>query len=97
MCIERVREAEGKNTFQARFALEVLFEGVEGSGILGGVQSSGSHSAIRIANEIVLSHEAAGSSKHGFAVMEWESSARSDMIADATVACLMQVHSSMFQ
>ena len=76
---------------QARFALEVLFEGVEGSGVLGGVQSTGSQGAIRIANEIVLSHEAAGSSKHGFAVMEWEASARSDMVADAIVACLMQV------
>lgn len=76
---------------QARLALEVLFEGVEGSGLLGGVKSAEQSGAIRVANEIVLSHEPSESSKHGFAIMEWEASVKSDMIADAIVACLMQV------
>ena len=78
---------------QARFALEVFFEGVEGTPSLGRVEAGrDSEGALRIGDCLTLTHQPAATSGQGFAVMEWEAGARSDMIADAVVATLMQVH-----
>ena len=81
---------------QARFALEVFFEGVEGSAPMGGVEATGSQGALRIGDAVTLMHEPATSAHpHGFAVLEWEGGARSDMISDAVVATVLQVHSTL--
>ena len=80
---------------QARFALEVFFEGVEGTPSLGRVEAGrDSEGALRIGDRLTLTHQPAAASGHGFAVMEWEAGAKSDMIADAVVATLMQVLST---
>ena len=78
---------------QARFALEIFFEGVEGTPSLGRVEGGAttSEGALRIGDRVTLTHEPNASYAHGFAVMEWEAGARGDMIADAIVATLMQV------
>jgi len=82
---------ESVAVFQARFALEVFFEGVEGSAALGQVHSSGSQGALRIGDRVTLTHQPSGADSRGFAILEWEASERADMIADAVVATLMQV------
>ena len=40
-----------------------------------------------------MTHEPSTSQPDGFVVLEWEASARADMIADAVVATLMQARS----
>lgn len=75
---------------QARFALEVFFEGVQGTPSLGRVEGGrDSEGALRIGDRLTLTHQP--DRGHGFAVMEWEGGSRGDMIADAVVATLMQV------
>ena len=54
---------------------------------------SGSQGAIRIGDEVTMTHEPSTSQPDGFVVLEWEASARADMIADAVVATLMQARS----
>lgn len=81
---------------QARFALEVFFEGVEGTPSLGKVERGHeSEGALRIGDQVTLTHQPGGgpgtSGGHGFALMEWDGGARGDMIADAVVVTLMQV------
>ena len=68
---------------------------MEGTPSLGRVEAGrDSEGALRIGDCLTLTHQPAATSGHGFAVMEWEAGARSDMISDAVVATLMQVHDS---
>ena len=67
---------------------------MEGTPSLGRVEAGrDSEGALRIGDRLTLTHQPAASG-HGFAVMEWEAGARSDMIADAVVATLMQVYTT---
>lgn len=59
---------------------------------MGGVEPTASQSALQIGNAVTLRHEPASAGHpHGFAVLEWEGGARSDMISDAVIAILLQV------
>ena len=68
--------------------------GVSGSGGGGGGGDGGggggSQGAIRVGDEVTMTHEPSTWQANGFVVLEWEASARADMIADAVVATLMQ-------
>lgn len=75
---------------QVRFALEVVFEGVEGTAALGGLQAEAG-GALRVGDAVTITHELATDTAHDWAVMEWEAGARADMLADAVVATIMQV------
>ena len=77
---------------QIRLALELMFEGVQGAGDLGGITGDGSGASLRIADAVTVSRvpaAAAGGPSH--LLLEWEGGAVGDMIADATVALILQV------
>ncbi len=62
---------------QVRLALEVMFEGVEGSGALGGVTGQPAPGAahgeiLRVAGAVTLTHQPASGAQAEHVVMEWE-------------------------
>lgn len=77
---------------QVRLALELMFEGVQGAGDLGGVTGDSSGASLRIADAVSVTRvpgAAAGAPAH--LLLEWEGGAVGDMLADATVALILQV------
>ena len=73
-----------------------MFEGVEGAGQLGGVTGGGGGAAsLRIADAVTVTQvpaTAAGAPPH--LLVEWEGGAVGDMLADATVALILQVRAA---
>lgn len=70
-----------------------MFEGVQGDGDLGGVTGGPSRESLRIADAITVTHmlgTEAGSAPH--VLLEWEGGAVGDLLADATVALILQVN-----
>ena len=68
-----------------------MFEGVEGSGQLGGVKGAGSKTAVRIGDLVSVTLEASATGGAGHVILEWEAGAVADMVADAIVAVILQV------
>lgn len=69
-----------------------MFEGVQGDGELGGVSGGPSRKSLRIADAITVTHvpgTEAGSAP--YLLLEWEGGAVGDLLADATVALILQV------
>jgi hypothetical protein len=76
-----------------RLALEIIFEGVQGTSDVGTVQgASVAGDVLRIADTLTLTHEpAAGQSASPSVILEWEGGPMGDMLADAITAVILQV------
>ena len=73
-----------------------MFEGVQGAADLGGVTggASAAGESLCIADAVTVTHVArsgVGTAPH--VLLEWEGGAVGDLLADATVALILQVHS----
>ncbi|KAK9813025.1 hypothetical protein WJX72_007682 [[Myrmecia] bisecta] len=80
---------------EVRLALEVMFEGVEGSGALGGVSGQptpgGAQGEIlRVADAVTLTYKPAGTVQAAQVLMEWESGPIGDLVSDAVIAVILQ-------
>lgn len=78
-----------------RLALEVMFEGMQGAGDLGRVDSNGLPSGggqiLRIGDALTLAYQPSkGSSSVGTITLEWCGGSDADMVADAAVAVVLQ-------
>ena len=89
--------------FQVRLALEIMFEGTQGAGDLGRVQSNGLPAGqgqiLRIGDAVTLAYQeggASGGEAGGAAtpgpqvILEWFGGSEADMVADAVVAVVLQ-------
>ena len=79
---------------QVRLALEVVFEGAQGSSSpdLGCVVGSPDGNILRVCDAITLTHTPAASAGSPARLgLEWEAGTLADTVADAVVAVLMQV------
>jgi len=72
---------------EVRLALELMFEGIQGTGDLGAVSSEGGE-VLRIGNMVTVAYHAGVEKKktQDRLVLEWTGGAEADMIADAVVA-----------
>ncbi|KAK9858462.1 hypothetical protein WJX84_012388, partial [Apatococcus fuscideae] len=77
---------------QARLALEVVFEGVEGYFDIGKVEGSSSAGmeAIRVCEAVTVTYKPGQGEQMAHVVLEWESMAAADLVADAIIAVLLQ-------
>lgn len=82
---------------EVRLALELMFEGVQGTGDLGAVSATPSGQLLRIGNAVTVAYEASGgkgsgegAKDGGRVVLEWTGGSEADMIADAVVAVVLQ-------
>ena len=86
---------------EVRLALELTFEGIQGTGDLGTVKaieppSSSSKDneevpqALRIGDCVTVSYEPSSSPDNNRIVLEWIGSSEADMIADATIALILR-------
>jgi cleavage and polyadenylation specificity factor subunit 3 len=74
---------------EVRLALELLFEGVHGTGDLGRVEGvPGQQQALRVGGTVTVAYEEAVSPPR--VLLEWLGGAEADMIADAVVAVVLQ-------
>lgn len=73
---------------EVRLALELMFEGIQGTGDLGAVNSEQGGEILRIGNMVTVAYHAGSSKKKSqdHLVLEWTGGAEADMIADAVVA-----------
>lgn len=69
---------------EVRLALEIMFEGVQGTGDLGAVAAQGSQ-VLRIGDAVTVSYDA----EKERVVLEWAGGGEADMVADAAVAVVM--------
>lgn len=83
---------------QVRLALEMMFEGTQGTGDLGRVDAvagqggsgSGSgHAMLRIGDAVTLTYQPGAGSSGGHVVLEWCGGSDADMVADAVVAVVL--------
>ena len=94
--VERRRPKPAKpHAAQVRLALEVVFEGAQGSSSpdLGCVSGSPDGNILRVCDVITLTHTPApsGSSAPAKLLLDWEAGTLADTVADAVVAVIMQV------
>lgn len=81
-------------SIQVRSQLELLIEGVQGTGDIGLIDGQATEDGgciLRIAQCVTLTHRPAADGMQEHVVLEWEAGASSDMIADAIVAVILQV------
>ncbi len=79
---------------QVRCQLEILIEGVQGTGDIGLVDGQSTDDGgciLRIAQAVTLTHRPAADGMQEHVVLEWEAGTSADMIADAIVAVILQV------
>ena len=74
---------------QVRLALEVMFEGAQGTAEMGGISGDG-QGTLRVADSVAVSFitQQPGGAQH--AVLEWSGGPEADMVADAVVAVILQ-------
>ena len=83
---------------QVRLALEVMFEGTKGDTDLGQVtpgatQEPGVCQTLRVGDAVTVSYKPKDEgSDPAQVVLEWEGGSTSDMVADAVIAIVLQVH-----
>lgn len=82
---------------QVRLALEVMFEGTKGDTDLGQVtpgamQEPGASQSLRVGDAVSVSYKAEEGGEPAHVVLEWEGGSTSDMVADAVIAIILQVH-----
>ena len=84
--------ARARACVQVRLALEVVFEGAQGSASpdLGCVTGSPDGNVLRVCDVITLTHTPAPGGA-GKLALEWEAGSLADTVADAVVAVVMQV------
>jgi cleavage and polyadenylation specificity factor subunit 3 len=82
---------------QVRLALEMMFEGTQGTGDLGRVNATssptGKGQVLRIGDAVTLTYqppEPGSGSSGGQAILEWCGGSDADMVADAAVAVVLQ-------
>ena len=82
---------------EVRLALEIMFEGVQGTGDLGAVSAAASGQLLRIGNVVTIAYEGPSEKERtesekesGKVVLEWTGGSEADMIADAVVAVILQ-------
>ena len=85
---------------QVRLALEVMFEGTKGDTDLGQVtpgamQEPGASQSLRVGDAVNVSYKAEEVGEPAHVVLEWEGGSTSDMVADAVIAIILQVHCSL--
>lgn len=74
---------------EVRLALELMFEGVHGTGDLGHVQGvEGGQEAIRVGGFVTVTYESREDKDR--VILEWIGGSEADMIADAVVAIVLQ-------
>lgn len=78
---------------EVRLALELMFEGVQGTGDLGAIQAHGAE-ILRVGDLVTVSHQPASGLEHADeearVILEWTGGAEADMIADAVIAIVLQ-------
>jgi cleavage and polyadenylation specificity factor subunit 3 len=83
---------------EVRLALELMFEGVQGTGDLGAVSATSSGQLLRIGGAVTVAYERLEGeekekkeeNKKARVVLEWTGGSDADMIADAVVAVVLQ-------
>jgi cleavage and polyadenylation specificity factor subunit 3 len=89
---------------EVRLALELMFEGVQGTGDLGAVSATSSGQVLRIGGAVTVAYEQFSNeeesenkkkggdeeNKKSRVVLEWTGGSEADMIADAVVAVVLQ-------
>jgi cleavage and polyadenylation specificity factor subunit 3 len=85
---------------EVRLALELMFEGVQGTGDLGAVSATSSGQVLRIGGAVTVAYEQQAEEtneeeeqpkkKKARVVLEWTGGSEADMIADAVVAVVLQ-------
>lgn len=82
---------------QVRLAMELMFEGTRGGTDLARVTASPSQEAgvsqsLKVGNAVTVSYKAQEGPHPAHVVLEWEGGSTSDMVADAVIAIILQVH-----
>ena len=83
---------------QVRAQLQLLIEGVEGTGDIGTVDGEalpGGGCVLRIAHAVTVTHRPAEGDTQEHVVLEWQAGTAADMVADAVVAVILQVRLNM--
>ncbi len=74
-----------------------MFEGTKGDTDLGQVtpdamQEPGASQRLRVGDAVSVSYKAEEGGEPAHVVLEWEGGSTSDMVADAVIAIILQVH-----
>lgn len=87
--VQRQALALHKPFAEVRLALELMFEGVHGTGDLGHVEGiAGQQEAVRVGGAVTVTHDPSHSTPR--VILEWIGGAEADMIADAVIAIVLQ-------
>lgn len=94
VCDSPTAEAHTPCPAQVRAQLQLLIEGIEGTGDIGKVDGEalpGGGCVLRIAQAVTLTHRPAEEGMQEHVVLEWQAGTAADMVADAVVAVILQV------